>query len=88
LTDKLALRVGRQFMILNNTGENDREALDRASRIPVEVLGIVPPDEGLQQLSRYGEPLTRLPLDSPARRAVKQILEAALFHEQARTHKS
>jgi CO dehydrogenase maturation factor len=88
LTCRLALRVGRQFIVLNNTGQDDRDALDRAGRTPVEVLGTIPHDEEMRRLSRKGEPLTRLPEDSPARRAAGKILEAALRDGAARIHRS
>jgi len=42
------------------------------------LVGVVPSDSRLRQLSREGEPLTQLAADSAARRAVREILEAAL----------
>lgn len=81
LTEKLALRIGRQYLVLNDATDADDEAwcAEQARRTGLELLGIVPSDAMLRERSRRGEPLTGLAEDSGARKAVRAILEAALL---------
>jgi len=80
LTEKLALRIGRQYLVLNEGtdggGADGHAELERQTGL--ELLGIVPADADLRERSRRGEPLTALAENSPARRAARAILEAAL----------
>lgn len=79
LTKKLALRIGAQYLVLNDVDPTDvvrNEA--KAQQTGLELLGVVPSDSRLRQLSGEGEPLTLLAPDSAARRALREILEAAL----------
>jgi CO dehydrogenase maturation factor len=81
LTKKLALRIGEQYLVLNDivtdvAPEGWSEAV--AQRTGLKLLGVVPSDSGLREFSRQGEPLGQLPPDSTARRALREILEAAL----------
>jgi len=79
LTKSLALRIGEQFLVLNDVSVTDQAWIEeRAQRTGLKLLGVVPSDGGLRQLSLQGEPLTQLAPDSTARRALREILEAAL----------
>jgi CO dehydrogenase maturation factor len=96
LTKKLALRIGGQYLVLNDVGTDVApqvgahghpvaQSLRAAGHAPLlarqaglELLGVVPSDSRLRQLSREGEPLTQLAPDSAARRALREILDAAL----------
>jgi CO dehydrogenase maturation factor len=80
LTQKLALRIGRQYLVLNDATDSGNGAWgeEQARRIGLELVGTVPTDEALRRCSRGGEPLTGLPADSAARLAVRSILETAL----------
>jgi CO dehydrogenase maturation factor len=79
LTERLALRIGRQYLVLNDVDLTDEARIKaKAQRTGLELLGVVPSDSRLRQLSREGEPLTQLAADSAARRALREILEAAL----------
>jgi CO dehydrogenase maturation factor len=79
LTKRLALRIGGQYLVLNDVDLAELGCLEaKAQRTGLELLGAVPSDSRLRQLSREGEPLTQLAPDSTARRALREILEAAL----------
>jgi len=79
LTERLALRIGRQYLVLNDIDRTDAARIEvKAQQMGLELLGVVPPDNRLRQLSREGDPLTQLAADSAARGAVREILEAAL----------
>jgi len=81
LTKRLALRIGAQYLVLNDV-ETDVGAHGHApllaQRTGLELLGVVPSDARLRQLSLEGEPLIQLAGDSPARTALREIVEAAL----------
>jgi len=81
LTEKLALRIGRQYLVLNDAVDADDQirCKEQARQLGLDLLGTVPADPGLRQCSRRGEPLTGLGADSAARRAVRQLLETALM---------
>jgi CO dehydrogenase maturation factor len=79
LTKRLALRIAGQYLVLNDIDLADVEPIEaQAQQTGLELLGVVPCDSRLRQLSRAGEPLSQLPPDSTARRALREILEAAL----------
>jgi CO dehydrogenase nickel-insertion accessory protein CooC1 len=50
----------------------------KAQQTGLELLGVVPSDSRLRELSRQGQPLSQLASDSSARVALREILEAAL----------
>jgi CO dehydrogenase maturation factor len=79
LTKRLALRIGGQYLVLNDVdlaGVDHLEA--KAQQTGLELLGVVPSDSRLRELSRKGEPLSQLAPDSSARMALREILETAL----------
>src|SRR5208337_2788880 len=58
LTKSLALRIGEQFLVLNDVSVTDQAWIEeRAQRTGLKLLGVVPSDGGLRQLSLQGEPL-------------------------------
>ena len=79
LTKRLALRIGGQYLVLNDVDLADMARNEaKAQQTGLELLGVVPSDSRLRQLSRQGEPLTQLAADSAARGSLREILEAAL----------
>jgi len=83
LTRKLALRIGAQYLVLNDveaaageTGNGDVPLL--AQQTGLKLLCVVPSDGRLRELSRMAEPVSQLAPDSPARKALRELLEAAL----------
>ena len=81
LTKRLALRIGGQYLVLNDVapevGVHGHAPL-LAQQTGLELLGVVPSDSRLRELSQEGEPLSQLAPDSTARKALREILEAAL----------
>ena len=80
LTEKLALRIGRRYLVLNDAIDSGDAAwcAEQAHQTGLELLGVVPTDEAFRDASRRGQPLMVLPEDSPARVAARTILEGAL----------
>ncbi len=78
LTKKLALRIAKQYLVLNDVDDGDRARIEeRTRREGLELLGVIRSDSRLRQLSRHGEPLVYLASDSDARREVRKLLESA-----------
>jgi len=82
LTKRLALRIGGQYLVLNDVeaaggGDHGDPSL-LAQQTGLKLLGTVPSDSRLRELSRSAEPLSQLAPDSPARRALRELLEGAL----------
>jgi len=79
LTTKLALRIGRQYLVLNDVdvGADGRAAL-LAQQTGLNLIGRVPSDRCLRELCFEGTPLGRLAQDSPVRTTLRQMLELAL----------
>jgi len=82
LTKKLALRIGGQYLVLNDVaaagGRDNGDVPLLAQQTGLKLLGVVPSDSRLRELSCMAEPVSQLAPDSPARRALRELLEAAL----------
>jgi len=79
LTKRLALRIGEQYLVLNDVDLADVGLIEeKARRTGLKLLSVVPSDSRLRQLSLQGEPLSQLAPDSTARSALREILEAVL----------
>lgn len=84
LADELSLRIGRRFLVLNHLSDGRQsepgtEILrGRIAQTGLLLLGEIPRDEAVLSLSLQGRPLGDLPASSPARLAVKVILEKVL----------
>lgn len=79
MTRKLALRISRRFLVLNDVEAVDGVWLDgQVRQRGLELLGVIPSDGLLRRFSRRGEPLSQLPEDSVARKAMREVLDAAL----------
>jgi CO dehydrogenase maturation factor len=80
MTERLPLRIGRQYLVLNDVADDDEETPRQAQArfANLELLGTVPTDPGVRACSRKGEPLTGLGADSAARLAVRSMLNKAL----------
>jgi len=87
LTKRLPLRIGQRYLLLNDVEGADAARIgEKARPTGLDLLGVVPPDGRLRQLSREGEPVTHLPTDSEARRAMREILGAALSQRTPSHH--
>lgn len=79
IADALRLRVGRRYLVLNRAGEGlSPELREAVEGTGLPLIGSIPRDPRVEELSAAGRPLSELPPDSPARRAVAGILEAIL----------
>ena len=79
LTEKLALRIGGQYLVLNDVDLTDEARIKaKAEQTGLKLLGVVPSDTRLRQLSSEGLPVTQLAADSATRKALRETLEAAL----------
>jgi CO dehydrogenase nickel-insertion accessory protein CooC1 len=75
----LALRIGGQYLVLNDVDPAEVGRIEaQAQQTGLELIGVVPSDNRLREFSRQGQPLNQLAPDSSARRALREILEAAL----------
>ncbi len=84
LTHKLALRIGKQYLVLNDLDPGDESQIrEKAEQTGLELVGIVPSDSRLRRLSRQGEPLSQLAADSAARSVARRILDSALSRADA-----
>ncbi len=84
LADELQLRIRKRFLALNNVSESMRARLgtgsfrEKLEQTGLALIGEIPTDETLLSLSLDGKPLSELPPTSPAKRAVKEIIEKIL----------
>ncbi len=79
LTTKLALRIASQYLVLNDLDSGGLAQIkEKARQTGLELLGVVPSDSRLRQLSRQGEPLSKLAADSEARKEARKLLDMAL----------
>ncbi|MGB9757686.1 MAG: AAA family ATPase [Candidatus Bipolaricaulaceae bacterium] len=69
IVEDLKLRVSRTFLVLNKAGE------DFSGDVGIPVLGRIPYDPEVERLWAGGRPLRELSPFSPARLAVKKLLE-------------
>ncbi|OGF54668.1 MAG: hypothetical protein A2Z21_00455 [Candidatus Fraserbacteria bacterium RBG_16_55_9] len=84
LADELKLHIDQRFLVLNHLRdvtpsgpgmENMRQSIAQTG---LTLVGEIPRDEALFRLSLECKPLGELPLSSPARLAMKAILEKVL----------
>jgi CO dehydrogenase maturation factor len=91
LTKKLALRIGQEYLVLNDVALEavpavasdvapcfSPAAVALAQQTGLNLLGVVPSDPRVREVSFRGQPVSQLGPDSPARRALREIVEAAL----------
>jgi CO dehydrogenase maturation factor len=91
LTRKLALRIGEQYLVLNDVAPEaapaaasgvapgfSPAAVALAQQTGLKLLGVVPSDPRVREVSLRGQPVSQLEAESPARRALREIVEAAL----------
>ncbi len=75
IAKELKLRISQTFLVLNKVGE------DFPVDMGIPVLGTIPYDAEVERLWAGGRPLRELPRHSPARLAVKKLLEELLKKE-------
>ena len=71
-------KFGKIYVIGNRFSEEMGKILEEeAKKLNVEVIGIIPPDDKVAELNFLGKPLTELPKDSKAYKAVEEIAKKA-----------
>lgn len=79
LIDQLDLHVAQRFLVINNVNGTDRGRLDEhVAKTGLELLGVIPRDEGVLELSWAGASLMSLPDDAPALATARELLASAL----------
>ncbi len=82
MADDLELDIGRRFLVVTNLrGELSGRAAAEMDETGLELLGRVPYDEAIVELSREGRPIGELPADAVALTAVSEWLDALLNKE-------
>ena len=76
LVDELKTAVGEAYLLVNRVnGEELPEPLMKAiQEHNLKLGGLIPADVAVNELDALGEPITKLPLDSPIRRKLEAIL--------------
>jgi CO dehydrogenase maturation factor len=70
IAEDLGIRVGKKYLVINRV----RGELPAEEESGLPLLGTVPYDPEVEELSAQGRPLVGLPPDSPASRAVQGLL--------------
>ncbi len=74
LVGELKTKVGRVGLVINRfNGKLPAPVEEAVRKLNVELLGVVPEDEGILECDATGKPLVSLPPESPARQAVETI---------------
>jgi CO dehydrogenase maturation factor len=80
LVDELNINVRNRYLVLNNLpNQLSRKAKEMLEELDLEVLGAIPRDEALLELSWEGRSLESLSADSPALEAMRGILDRVLL---------
>ncbi len=76
LVEELGIAITRNYLVLNEVPETlPKKTRDMVSGLGIEVLGRIPKDENVRQLSWEARPLAELEDDSPAAEAVSRMVE-------------
>jgi CO dehydrogenase maturation factor len=76
LIHELDLHIVREVLVINRVqGELDPEILGEVKRQNLELAGVIPVDEGVYRYDLEGKPTFRLPVESKAVQAARQIFE-------------
>jgi len=74
---ELELHVGWEVLVLNDLrGELSSQAHQELEKTRIGVAGVVPHDPAVVELALAGQPVGRLAMDAPARKAVAQVMAA------------
>lgn len=79
LVDELDIKVKKRYLILNNLWDHlPQKAEEEMEKTGLETLGEIPKDENLLELCWEGKPIKNLSVDSPALKAMEEVLEKIL----------
>jgi CO dehydrogenase maturation factor len=75
LVKELEIDVGEKYLVLNRLiGDLPEKSVKQVDQMDIELLGEIPRDEEIRELCWKGEPIDKLPSDSPAATAVSKIV--------------
>jgi len=79
LAREIGMKFDRMYVVANKVTPETRPTVEANAReLGLELAGHVPYDPALAEFDLRGRPLTELPADSPAVRAVGEIAEKLL----------
>ena len=79
LIDSLKLRVKKQMSVINIAPKKlDSRVIDELERLGIDLAAVIPEDEGILRADLEQTPLTEIPDDSAAVRAVDELMAKVL----------
>ena len=79
LAREMDIGVGRYYLVLSRArGELSGALTEEIESLDIELAGVIPDDPEVARLDEEGRPLIELSEDSPARRAVSEIMERVI----------
>jgi len=77
MIEEMELKPGRIGLIVNRApnGELDQGVLEEIQRHNLNLIGVLPQDEGVYRCDCNGEPSARLPESNPVKQALKGIMQ-------------
>ena len=77
MVEEMSLKPGKMGLIVNRApeGKLDEGVLEEIRSHGLELLGVLPQDEGVYRCDCAGEPSAKLPEDNPVKTALKAIAE-------------
>ncbi|MFH1788675.1 MAG: AAA family ATPase [Candidatus Altiarchaeota archaeon] len=74
LAGELDIKFSEFALVLNRVKDENRKQLkEKAGMLDVKVIAEIPEDENVSEYDLAGKPLSGLPMDSPARAAVREL---------------
>lgn len=78
----LEINIAKSYLIINRAHKDLPAPIEEeVEKIDIELLGIVQTDEQVVEYSLIGKSLLLLPSDSPARLAIRELLEKVITNE-------
>jgi len=77
MVEELELKPGKMGLIVNRApeGKLDAGVLEEIAKHGLELLGVLPQDEGVYRCDCDGEPSAKLPGENPVKKAVREIAQ-------------
>ena len=77
MIEEMQLKPGRIGLIVNRApnGELEQGVLEEIQRHNLNLIGVLPQDEGVYRCDCNGEPSARLPESNPVKQALKGIMQ-------------
>jgi CO dehydrogenase maturation factor len=76
------IRCDKLGLVFNRVRGNEDLLRDSATKMGLDVFGMVPFDESIATHDLLGKPLTELPADSPGVAAFREVVEKRVLHDR------